>query len=77
MHFHYQIPILILHVLEADVAQNAGIVQKHVNPAKGLDGSFDDPVAILDRIVVCNGLAAGGCDLLDYLVGGLGRDNCQ
>jgi hypothetical protein len=63
------------HNLKADVAQNAGVVDEHVDSAKGLDGGFDNPVTILNRVVVCSGLAAGRCDLLDDLVGGLGRDN--
>ena len=66
---------MIFHVLEADVAQNAGIVDEDVDSAKGLDGGLDNPVTILNRVVVCYGLAAGRCDLLDDLVGGLGRDN--
>jgi hypothetical protein len=75
VHLHHQIPVLILHVLKADIPQNAGIVDEHVDSAKGLDGGLDNPVAVLNGVVVCNGLAAGRCDLLDDLVGGLGRDN--
>jgi hypothetical protein len=75
VHLHHQIPVLILHVLKADIPQNAGIVDEHVDSAKSLDGSLDNPVAVLNGVVVCNGLAAGRCDLLDDLVGGLGRDN--
>jgi hypothetical protein len=45
---HDEVPVLVLHVLEADVSQNASIVDEHVDSAKGLDGSLDNLVAILD-----------------------------
>jgi hypothetical protein len=73
---HNQIPVLVFHVLEADVAKDAGVVDENIDPAKGLNGSLDDLVAILDRVVVCDGLAASRCDLLDDLVGGLGKQMC-
>jgi hypothetical protein len=73
---HHQIPVLVFHVLEADVAKDAGVVDEDINPAKGLDGSLDDPVAILDGVVVCDGFTASGCDLFDDLVGSLGKRVC-
>jgi hypothetical protein len=60
-----QIPVLVGHVLEADVSKNAGIVEQDVDSAKGIDGSLDDTVAILDAIVVGNSLTAGLFDLID------------
>jgi hypothetical protein len=74
---HNQIPVLVFHVLEADVAKDAGVVDENIDPAKGLDGSLDDLVAILDRVVVCDGLAASRCDLLDNLIGSLWKQQCQ
>ena len=76
VYLHHQVPVLVFHVLEADVAQDAGIVDEDIDPAKGLDGSLDDFVAVLDRVVVCDGLAASGCDLLDNLVCGLWKEEC-
>ena len=69
-----QIPIRLLHVLEADIAQDAGVVDEDVDAAKSIDGSLDNGFAILDRVVVGDGLAACGADLVDNLVGGLWRD---
>jgi hypothetical protein len=60
-----QVPVLVLHVLEADVAQDAGVVDQDVDAPKGLDGRLDDLVAVLDAVVVGNGLAACGLDLVD------------
>ena len=71
VYLHHQVPVLIFHVLEADIAQDAGIVDEDIDPAKVLDGSLNDLVAVLDRVVVGDGLAASRCDLLDNLVGGL------
>lgn len=71
MDLHNQVPILIFHVLETDVAQDACVVDEDINPAKGLDSGVDDLVAILYRVVVCDGLAASRCDLFDNRVGSL------
>ena len=65
MNLHDQIPVLILHVLEANVAQNTGIIDEDVNPAKILDCSLDDPITIFDAVVVGHCLSAGGFDLVD------------
>jgi len=73
MHLHDQIPILVLHVLETDIPQDTGIVDQHIDAAVGLDSRIDDPIAILDRVVVGDGLAACGGDLVDDFVGGLGE----
>jgi len=67
----YQVPVVVLHVLEAYVAQDAGVVDEHVDTAEALDGSVDDAVAELDRVVVGHGLAAGGLDLVDDDIGSL------
>lgn len=66
-----EIPILILHVLEADIAQNAGVVDEDVNTTKCLNSGFDDLVAILDRVVVCNSLASIPLNLINDNIGSL------
>lgn len=66
-----QIPIRILHVLEADVSQDTSVVDEDVDAAEGLNGSLDDLLAILDAVVVGNSLSAGLFDLVDDNVGGL------
>jgi hypothetical protein len=71
MNLEDQVPVSLLHVLEADISQDAGVVDEDIDAAKGIDGSLDDGFAILDRIVVGDGLAACRADLVDDLVGGL------
>jgi hypothetical protein len=66
-----EIPVLVRHVLEADVAQDAGVVEKNIDAAKVLDGCLDDLFAELDTVVVGDGLAARGADLVDDDIGGL------
>ena len=66
-----EVPIRILHVLEADISEDAGIVKEDVDAAEGVDGRFDDLVAILDAVIVRDCLAAGSFDLFDDNVGGL------
>jgi hypothetical protein len=66
-----EVPVLVLHVLEADVAQNACIVDEDIDAAKVLDRGVDDLLAELDGIVVGDGLAASLLDLVDDDVCGL------
>lgn len=48
MDLHDQVPVLVLDVLEADITEDASIVDEHVDPAECLNSSVDDLVAILD-----------------------------
>jgi hypothetical protein len=71
MDFHNQVPIFILHVLEANVSEDARIVDENIYAPERLDGSLDNCVAVLDTVVVGNGLAASLLDLVDDHVGSL------
>ena len=42
VHRKYQIPVLVLHVLKADIAQNAGIVDEDIYPSEVLDSGVYD-----------------------------------
>ncbi len=68
------IPILILRILEADIPEDPRVVDEHIDPPKRLDGSLDDPVAVLDAVVVRDRLAASGFDLVDDDISRLGTD---
>ena len=57
------------HLLEADVTQDAGIVDDDVDGPEGIKGRLHDGLSVLDRVIVGHGLAAEGTDLLDHLVG--------
>ena len=48
-------------------------VTRRIDLAERVDRGLDDLVAVLDRVVVGDRLAAGGDDLVDDLVGGRGR----
>jgi hypothetical protein len=71
VHLEDEVPVLVLHVLEADIAQDASIVDEDIDAPKRLDGRLDDPVAILDAVVVGYCLAARGFDLVDDDICGL------
>lgn len=71
MDLHDQVPVLILDVLEADISQDTGIVDEDIDSAESTDGSLDDALAVLDRVVVGDGLSARGLDLVDDDVGSL------
>lgn len=65
MHLHDQIPVIVLHVLEADIPKDAGIIDEYIYPAKSLDSRVDDSIAVLDGVVVGDCLAAGSLDLFN------------
>lgn len=71
MDSHDEVPVSILHVLEADVPEDTSIVDEDIYPAKVLDGSLNDLVAIFDRVVVGNCAASRGLDLFDDDICGL------
>lgn len=60
-----QIPVGILHVLEADIPEDTGVVEQNIDTTEVLDGCLNDGLTVLDAVVVGNGLAAGGADLLN------------
>ena len=66
-----QVPIRVLHVLEADISQDTGIVDENIDATECLDSGLDDPIAVLDGIVVGDGLAASGLDLVDNYISSL------
>jgi hypothetical protein len=72
-----QVPVLVLHVLEADIAQDTGVVDQDVDPAERLDGGVDNLLAVLDAVVVGYCLAACGFDLVDDNICGLEEKTCQ
>ena len=63
-----QVPIGLLHVLEADIAQDTGVVDEDIDAPKSIDCGLDDVLSILDRIVVGDCITACGLDLLDDFV---------
>ena len=65
MHTVDQVPVLVLHVLEADIAQDPGVVDEDVDAAEVLDGRVDDGLAVLDAVVVGGSVSTGGFDLGD------------
>jgi hypothetical protein len=66
-----EVPVLLLHVFEADIAQDAGIVDEHINAPEVVNGCLDDGLSILNRVVVGDGLAACSTDRLNDFVCGL------
>jgi hypothetical protein len=64
-----EVPVLVGQVLEGDITQDTGVVDEDINAAEGLDGGLDDLLALGNRVVVGNGLAASGLDLVDNNIG--------
>lgn len=71
MHTEDEIPILVLHVLEADIPQDPGIVDKDVDAAEALDGGLDDLLALDYVVVVGYGVATQLLDFFDDSIRGL------
>jgi hypothetical protein len=66
-----QIPVIVCHVLEADITEDTRIVEEDIDPAVGFDGGFDDLLAVGDTVVVGYCLAACGFDFVDDDISGL------
>lgn len=71
MNLDNQVPILVFHILKADITENARIVDQDVNPSKLLDGSLDDVLSIFDAVVIGNCVSTCSSDHIDNNVGGL------
>lgn len=71
MDIHDKIPVLILHVLEADITKDTSIVDEDIDTAIVLDGGFDNLLAFCDAVVVGYGFTASGFDLVDDYISGL------
>ena len=66
-----QIPVIVCHVLEADVTEDTGIVKEDIDPAVRFYGGFDDLLAVGDTVVVGYCFAACGFDFVDDDIGSL------
>jgi hypothetical protein len=71
VHSHNQIPVLVLHVFEADIPQDTRVIEQHINAAVGLDSRLDDLLTVCDAVVVGYCFAACGFDLVDDNICGL------
>lgn len=71
MNLDDQVPIIIGHVLEADISQDACIVQEYVDSSEFFDRCLNDLLAILDAVVIGDGLAACLPNLVDDYIGSL------
>lgn len=60
-----QVPVLIFHVLETDIAEDTGVVDENIHSAKVLDGRVDNGITLLHAVVVGGCLAASGFDFVD------------
>jgi len=69
MNIHDQVPVLVLHVLEADISEDTGVVEEDVDAAVVLDGGLNDLVSLGDAVVVGYCFAACGFDLVDDDIG--------
>jgi hypothetical protein len=43
-----QIPVRLLHILEADIAQDTSVVDEDIDAAECVDSSLDDGLSVLD-----------------------------
>jgi hypothetical protein len=66
-----QIPVIVCHVLEADITEDTRIVKEDIDSTVGFDGGFDDLLAVGDTVVVGYCFAACGFDFVDDDIGGL------
>jgi hypothetical protein len=75
VHGDNQIPVLVFHVLEADISQDTSVVEQDVNAAIILNSGLDDLLTMLYAVVVGYRFTASSFDLVDDDVGCL-VDRC-
>ena len=66
-----KIPVLVLHVLKANIPENTSIVNEDIDPAKVLDSRVDNGFTVLDTVVVGSSLASGSFNFIDHDIGSL------
>ena len=72
MHVNDLVPIVLAHVEEKAVAQDAGVVDDAIEPTVGVHRQLHHArsgVPVGHAVAVGNGLAASGGDLIDHLLG--------
>lgn len=77
VHFVDKVPVLVLHVLKADIAEDTGVVNEDIHATEVLDSGVYDGFTILDAVVAGNGLASGGSDFVYYDICGLLQSACN
>ena len=63
-----EFPVCLLHVLEADITENTGVVDEDIDAPEGIDCGLDDPIAIFNGVIVGDCFAACGLDLIHNFV---------
>ena len=66
MYVHNDIPICIFHIAKRHIPQNSSIVDEHVNTSKVVNSSLDDPVSMLDRVIIWDSNTTRLIDFLNY-----------
>ncbi len=66
-----EVPVCICHVLEADIAEDTGVVDKDIDPTKDINGRLYDLLAVEDIVIVGDSLSPGRFDLIHHEVGSL------
>src|SRR5215510_9599987 len=75
MNVDHRIPLLLGHVENHPVTQNAGVVDENIELAEAIERALDDTLGRLeigDAFIVGYGFTAGSFDFLDNLLGGAG-----
>ena len=63
-----KVPVLVSHLREGDVPQDAGVVDDDVNLSEGIECCLYDPVAKFNRVVVGHSLDAERLALLHHRI---------
>jgi len=71
MNIHNKVPVLVLHILEADIPKDARIVDQNVDAPEVLDSGLNDLLAICYAVVVGYGFTACSFDLIHHNIGSL------
>lgn len=71
MDFNDKVPILILHVLKANISQDPSIIDEDIYPAERLNGRLDNFLSVFDAVIIGHSLSASSSDFVNDYIGGL------
>lgn len=71
MNIHNEVPVLILHVLEADIPKDASVVDQNIDTPEALDSGLDDLLAMCNAVIVGYSFAPCSSDFIHNNIGSL------
>mmetsp|Transcript_184 Transcript_184/g.481 ORF Transcript_184/g.481 Transcript_184/m.481 type:complete len:267 (-) Transcript_184:52-852(-) len=70
-----EVPVFLGHLVKSHIAKDSSIVDDNIHAAEGINGSFNDLFAELDRVIVGHSITTRRLDLVNDLVSSIVRSS--